>query len=206
MSEKKIVRKSVAMALGILCIILIASLIGTIAIYTSMIDDKSNTITSLNSQIAAQNGQISYLNSTVWSLRDNVSILTNIVNLDVSQNWLNEENVSLGAGGSVNWTFYPYSSGVIRVYLLTTSSDPWVNIKWYQNIDAHITIKYNIIYNQLATPSNGYLLRIGNAPEGTWAADFPVVAYPPSSTKVEITVGNNSTIEALATVTIGDIY
>jgi hypothetical protein len=64
--ETKIARKSVLIALGIICIILVACLGGVVAAYTLMINDKSNTISSLNYQI-------SQLKSNVTSLQDQVA-------------------------------------------------------------------------------------------------------------------------------------
>ncbi len=43
MSEKKVVRRSVAIALGIACIILIAGIGGAVAYYTRIINDKNST-------------------------------------------------------------------------------------------------------------------------------------------------------------------
>jgi predicted PurR-regulated permease PerM len=52
MSEKKMISRNVAISLGIACIILIAGLGGAIAYYTTQINDKDNTISSLNSQLS----------------------------------------------------------------------------------------------------------------------------------------------------------
>jgi hypothetical protein len=79
MSEKKMVRRSVAIALGITCIILIAGLSGAFAYY--MID-RNNSISALNSQISDKNGQISGLNVTVTNLNNTVRDLNDTVNLD----------------------------------------------------------------------------------------------------------------------------
>ena len=61
MSEKKVVKRSVAIALGIACLILAVGILGTIANYTSAINAKDSTISSQSSQIASlqtQNSQI----------------------------------------------------------------------------------------------------------------------------------------------------
>jgi hypothetical protein len=47
---KKMVSRSVAIALGIICIILAVSLVGAFAYYMPTINDKDNTISSLKSQ------------------------------------------------------------------------------------------------------------------------------------------------------------
>lgn len=63
MSEKKVVRRNVAIALGIICIVLLVGLVGAFAYYMPMINDKNNTISSLNSHITDANNEISNLNA-----------------------------------------------------------------------------------------------------------------------------------------------
>jgi uncharacterized phage infection (PIP) family protein YhgE len=57
MSEKKVVSKTVAIALGIICIILAVALVGTVADYTSIISGKDNTITTRDSQMQTLTNQ-----------------------------------------------------------------------------------------------------------------------------------------------------
>jgi outer membrane murein-binding lipoprotein Lpp len=92
--EKKVLRKDVIIALGIICIILVAGIGGTIAFYTSIINDKNNAISSLNTQV-------SELNSTVTSLKqqivsDNATINSLISNVTDLQKLLNVTPVSVG--------------------------------------------------------------------------------------------------------------
>jgi type II secretory pathway pseudopilin PulG len=56
---KKMVSRSVAIALGIICIILAVSLVGAFAYYMPMINDKDNTISSLDSQLSNLDGNFS---------------------------------------------------------------------------------------------------------------------------------------------------
>lgn len=62
MSEKKVVKRSIAITLGIICIILVVGLVGAIAFYMPVINEKNSTISSLNSQITDANKEISQLN------------------------------------------------------------------------------------------------------------------------------------------------
>jgi len=78
--------RSITVVLGIICMVLAASLVGAIANYTVVIDEKDNTIASLNSQITEKDSTISSLNSQinrlqVW-LDGNKTLLTQI------QTWL----------------------------------------------------------------------------------------------------------------------
>jgi len=68
MSEKKVVGRNVAIALGIICIVLAVGLVGAIANYTSIISGKDNTIASLNSQINSLNSEIASLNLQIGNL------------------------------------------------------------------------------------------------------------------------------------------
>jgi predicted PurR-regulated permease PerM len=48
--EKKVVSRNVAIALGIIVIILLVGLVGALAYYTSLINSKDNTISTLTNQ------------------------------------------------------------------------------------------------------------------------------------------------------------
>jgi hypothetical protein len=89
--EPKIARKGVLIALGIICIILVACLGGVVAAYTLMINDKSNTISSLNYQISQLNSSVANLqkqvasdNSTIDSLTSQVRNLQDQLDLNVT--------------------------------------------------------------------------------------------------------------------------
>ena len=76
---KKMVGRSVAVALGIICIILAACLGGVVATYTLMINDKSNAISSLNHQISQLNSSVANLQSQVASDNSTIDSLTSQV-------------------------------------------------------------------------------------------------------------------------------
>jgi len=80
MSEKKIVGRNVAIALGIIAIILLVGLVGAIANYTSIINGKDNTITTKDSQIQTLTNQKNQLQT--W-LDGNKTLLNQ------TQTWLN---------------------------------------------------------------------------------------------------------------------
>jgi len=72
-SEKKVVSRNVAIALGIIVIFVLAGLVGAIANYTSIINAKDKTIASKDSQIASKNSQISNLQNQVDNLTSIIS-------------------------------------------------------------------------------------------------------------------------------------
>jgi chaperonin cofactor prefoldin len=79
-SEKKVVGRNVAIALGIICIILAVGLVGAVANYTSIISGKDNTIVSKDSQIQTLTSQKNQLQT--W-LEGNETLLNE------TQTWLN---------------------------------------------------------------------------------------------------------------------
>ena len=61
MSEKKVVSRTIAIALGIICLILVVGLVGAVVNYTSILNEKNSTIATKDSQITSLNSQISSL-------------------------------------------------------------------------------------------------------------------------------------------------
>jgi cell division protein FtsL len=76
---KKMVNRNTAIALGIICIVMIASLGGVIALYSLAISDRDNTIASKDNQIASLNTQISQLNSNLTHLQNQVASLNTTI-------------------------------------------------------------------------------------------------------------------------------
>jgi hypothetical protein len=88
MSEKKVVGRRMFIALEIVCIILLACVVGATSLYQLQINDKDNTISSLNSQISQLNtnatslrSQIDSLNLSITNLQSQVNNLTDILSL-----------------------------------------------------------------------------------------------------------------------------
>jgi len=83
MSEKKVVGRNVAIALGIICIVLVASLVGAIANYTSIIatrDSQISTLTSENNQLQTWlNGNITYYQWRIASLQTLINSLNALI-------------------------------------------------------------------------------------------------------------------------------
>jgi uncharacterized coiled-coil protein SlyX len=70
MSQKKLVGRSVAIALGIACIILVAGIGGAMAYYMVTINSKDKTISQLNATIKDQNNTIKQLITNVTNLQN----------------------------------------------------------------------------------------------------------------------------------------
>jgi len=104
-NEKKVVKRSVAIALGMLCIVLAACLAGTVVL--------------MNRQITDLQGQVSYL--------------SRIVNREESEFWIYNRTFTIGPNENVSEWFHPNFSGVVDVkgYVQPPYSNVWVNLTWY---------------------------------------------------------------------------
>jgi hypothetical protein len=144
--EKKVVGRTVAIALGIICIALAATLIGAIAYYMPMINDKNNTISSLDAQI-------SQLHSNVTSLQKQIASLNSTIMSDPSA-WV---NMTVTVEGYLSgpyivppfenspWDFQlisgNYTIGVSLSASVNTSASFWIQVF---NSSAHIRI-YGVV-------------------------------------------------------------
>ncbi len=82
--EKKVVSRNVALALGVICILVLAALVGVYASYTSTINSKNTKITGLNSQITTLNTELSGNISAISSLNTQTSTLNSELSSDSS--------------------------------------------------------------------------------------------------------------------------
>jgi CTP synthase (UTP-ammonia lyase) len=116
MSEKKMVRRSVVIALAIACSVLVVGLAGTFAYYIPVMNEKDNMVSSLNTQI-------SQLNSNATNLKNQLNNLTDILNLNKSTVWVRGKTVNL-------WDQYePVYEGTVTFagYIAVQVSTIWIN-------------------------------------------------------------------------------
>jgi hypothetical protein len=100
MSERKMVRRSVAIALGIICTILIAGLGGVLTYYMSTISDKDRTAESLYEINALAK-------STVW---------------------VNNQTINQTAGNYTSWWYSYQYAGFLVVHTSSTTNNTWVRV------------------------------------------------------------------------------
>jgi cell division protein FtsL len=202
-TQKKVVNRTMVIALGLTCLVLVAGLVGTIAVYMPMVNN-------LQSQIAEKDNTISSLNNTISSLNRTNQVLQNAI----SQLSLNQSNMESEIAYLSNMTAYLSNMTQLRV------SGPLVyNQAVNQAADANTTIFTNVIYYagyvsvgvqsnstttyvELAYSSHGvnYDNNVTVGTSGT--AAFPVL---PGS--VEIRVGNKEAVDSVtATVTATYYY
>lgn len=77
MAEKKLVNRSIVVALGLLCIILFAATVGTAIYYNNMNDTYTATHTHANSEYASLTTQLATANENISSLNNQLSALQN---------------------------------------------------------------------------------------------------------------------------------
>jgi hypothetical protein len=116
---KKIAGRGVAIALGIVCILLIASLGGTLAYFSVTIHNKEN-------ELASANGTISQLNTNVTNLQNQNNqlqtwLVGNLTLLDQTETWLN---------GNVT-AYNRVQFDVRSMHVVSENSTVWVNNETY---------------------------------------------------------------------------
>jgi hypothetical protein len=133
MSEKKVVGRRVFIALEIVCIILLACLVGATSLYQWQINDKDNTITNLQNQLID---------------------LTNIVDMDKYATWASDQTINQTVNSYNSWTEETNYAGFVAVQVLSSTTDKtYVEVIYSYYI---INSNYGINYDQrIAVGSSG---------------------------------------------------
>ena len=150
---KKVVGRSVAIALGIICILLIASLGGIMAYYTMTIRNKENELGSANNTISQLNtnitnlqnqntnlqNQIDSLNSVFTNLQNQVNnfhiwstgnstVFANNENVHTNENVQTSENVSVVGITIVGSSVYVPSAGYVSIRVSSNNNSTYVGL------------------------------------------------------------------------------
>jgi prefoldin subunit 5 len=154
----KVVGRSVAIALGILCIILAVGIVGAFAYYMPIVSDKDNTITTLNSQVSAKDSQISQLNSNITSLQNQNNQIQ--AWLDGNETLLNQTKTWLGN----NITYYNSQVSSLNSQIANLQSQKNQLQTWlsgnitaatnYANDHSYTNELYQSLLNQIADLQN----------------------------------------------------
>jgi hypothetical protein len=183
---KKMVSLNVAVALGIICIILIAGLGVTIGYYTMAINDKDQTITSLNSTVSLQKYAV----------------------------WVDNQTISQTAGNYTSWIFIASIAGYVSIWVLSSTTNSTYVRVIYNAFVPVIDLENGVYYYQAAAYYYQYDNQV-NVPSQMTSNIFcflpsqmtfsPLSAIRP--TNVEIRVGNTNLVgNATETVTITYYY
>lgn len=124
MSEKKVVNRNVVIGIGVLCIVLLVTMVGLVVGYTSVLNNKDSQIANLQSQVEFDNSTIDRL--------------TAIVNLSNSTVWVNNESINQPAGNISNtytsWSYSVSYAGYVVVDVLSSSnSNTYVELEYSWN-------------------------------------------------------------------------
>ena len=134
MSEKKVVGRNVAVVLGVMCIILVFGLIGTVMSYASAISEKDNTIASLNSEVSSLQDQVADLQDQIINLQNEVTNLQDLDAILLNQVEIINHTINLNGLGSVGISWfnaYYTSNGTklgVAVVIVNNSSVPVENV------------------------------------------------------------------------------
>jgi uncharacterized protein YpmS len=190
-SQRKIVSKAMVIALGLICIILAAGLVGAIAVYMPMasnlesqIAEKDSTISSLNSQVSSLTSQVLALqadieqfNSTIEDYKaaqeafnSQAEFYANVISLNMSAPLFISQSFTLAANTSGTiYTGDILYTGYISVSVESSSNTTYLQVAYPS---------YGVNYNQTVTVGTG------------GAAAFPVL---PGG--ITVVIGNTETVD-----------
>jgi hypothetical protein len=183
----KVVGRNIAIALGIICLILIAGL-GIVAYMsyspTTGLQSQLNQLQdTYNSYVASHHhtdSEYDSLNSQNTNLQNQVNDLTSTLNLTKSEVWVTSQTVSQPAGTYNFWAHSTTYAGYVRVSVESSTTDKtYIEVLWSS---------HGVNYD--------YSLSVGVSGTGV----FPVL---PSS--VEVRVGNSNLLNG-ATETVSITY
>jgi rhodanese-related sulfurtransferase len=146
---KKFLRGSVSLALGIICIILIASLGGVMAYYTTAINSKNNNLNTLGSEVSELNATVNQLSATIIEESNTVNSLNATVNqlnatIIEQNNTINSLNAQLQLARDGNITAQ-------TAYTMANSGVLFVDVRTPDEYDImHVNNSINIPYYNMS--------------------------------------------------------
>jgi uncharacterized coiled-coil protein SlyX len=199
MNEKRVVSRKVAIALGIICIVLAVLLALNIAHYTLIINEKDDIIASLNSQIAELQNQVSSLQSQVDSLNSHIANLTKITNMEMSTVLVNNESLIYLPSSTKTWG--PFSvkyAGLVLVRVETPLLEGYVG-----SLLTEIKVTLSAEgYKPYISREGTLLLDRTSAENRIKTALFPVADLTfPLRFYIQVTNPSNNTIQLAVTIT-----
>jgi hypothetical protein len=194
---KKMISGNVALALGVICIILATSFVGTTVYLVSAVNGKGSTINQNDSVIA--------------KLNDIVHLQNHIVLVD-------SQSITQAADSYDSWSVPVNASGYIFVFTTSTNNDTYVRVNYtalppgivwetLSNgtvVDVFQDVWYNFTYdNQVNATSGGVVAGFPVLSSST----IPFSSNTTTTTDVEVRVGNTNLIgNTTQTVTIIYFY
>ena len=165
MSEKRTVDRIAVVVLGALCIILTVGLIWTTICYTSLINDRNITITSLNSEISGLQDEILDMQDQITDLQNEVTNLHDLCVILFNQMEIINHTTNINGLGTVELSWYNAyftSNGTklgVTATIVNNSSIP------AENISLVIDVSF---YNYTTEHSTNFSIRIERLDIGEW--------------------------------------
>ena len=179
----KVVGRNVAIALGIICIILVAAL--GVVLFLAYAPSSNSLQTTYNNYVDNHHYTDEEYTQMQASLQAQISNLTSIIGLGNSSVWVNDQTLSQPAGSYNDWSpaFSASYCGYLVVQVLTSTTDKtYVRVSYSSH-----GVSYD---NQTGVGSGG-------------TATFPIL---PSSS-IDVRIGNTNLVNgATETVTITYYY
>ena len=190
----KMASRNVVIALGIICIILAASLVGTTVYLASTVNGKNSTINQEDSVIADLNDTLNLQKHTIWVDNQTVNQTPDSYN-----SWVFTVNVS---GYVLVFTETPTNNAYVRViYNSTIPAWDWEEIDNGPIINDFQGVWDNFIYDNQVNATHGGVFNV--FPLLSSYDVYPTTRTAITSTDVEIRVGNTNSIgNTTQTVTI----
>jgi uncharacterized coiled-coil protein SlyX len=158
--QKKVFGRTMVIALGMICIVLVAGLVGAIAVYMPMVNslesqiaEKDNTISSLNSQVSSLNSQVSSLqanfeqvNSTISDYKDAIEAYNSQIAYYRSILYLNESGylfASQPLTQDANTSTVVYNSAIEYAGFVSVTVESSSNTTYVQMIYASYGVNYD---------------------------------------------------------------
>jgi predicted PurR-regulated permease PerM len=156
MSEKKVVSRSVAIGIAIICVILLIALVGAVAIYDSYIANHHHTDEEYND-------------------------LNDIVNLAKSTTWIDHHTISQPASSYTYWTFSANYAGYVSVQVHSSTTDnTYVRVIYSShgvNYDNQIIVGASGTAVFPLLPSSSIEIRVGNSNWLNGATETVTIVY-----------------------------
>jgi hypothetical protein len=171
---KKMVSRNVALAFGIICILLASGLIASNIILASVINDKENTISSLTIQVNSLQNNITNMEEQIYDLNMSLMLQTPVPLFGTENNGV--INFNLVPNSYTSWNFSISYAGAFIIAVgapLSALDYSYVRVLWNS-----LGMKFDEQINGSSRPIDSGLIN----------ADFPVL---PGS--VQVIVGNNIT-------------
>jgi DNA-binding transcriptional ArsR family regulator len=180
---KRVVTRNVAMALGIMCIVLVAGIGGAIIQYTLLVNDKDKTISSQNSQLSILRNQNTQLetwldgNETLLNQTqaDNINLQKQIDSLNSNVTSLQNQVNNFHIGSTTNSTIL-FDSEIVTT-IKNGSISP----------DENVSLGIENVGMAVMTPTAGYLsIRVSSNNNSTYVVFGNI--YISNSTSFNVTV------------------